>query len=68
MTTNGLLIAILWVILGFWISYKRKWYSNFSGDDEFPQFIVIAIVVAAAPLCLVIAFVREMLIDDWNND
>jgi hypothetical protein len=36
--------------------------------DEFPQFIVIGVVVAAAPLCLIIAFIREMLIDDWNNN
>ena len=68
MTTNELLIGILWIIVGFWICYKRKWYPEFSDNEEYPQFIVIAIVVAAAPVCLVIAFVKEMLIDDWNNN
>jgi hypothetical protein len=69
MTTTELLIGILWVILGFWISYKRNWYEIFKGDDDdWTQFIVICIVVAAAPLCLIIAFVREMLLDNWNNN
>lgn len=68
MATNEILIAALWIIVGFWICYKRKWYENFKGDEEAPQIFVILLVVVAAPLCLVIAFVREMLIDDWNNN
>ena len=68
MSLNEILIAALWIIVGFWICYKRKWYKKFDGDDDFPQIFVIALVVFASPLCLVIAFVREMLIDNWNND
>ncbi len=67
MTLEIFLIVVLWVIVGFWISYKRKWYKNFSANEDFPPFIVIMIVIGFAPLCLLIAFVREMLLDDWNN-
>jgi hypothetical protein len=68
MTLNEILIAALWVILGFWISYKRKWYVKQKNDPDIPQELAITLAVVLAPLFLIGAFVKEMLIDDWNND
>jgi TRAP-type C4-dicarboxylate transport system permease small subunit len=68
MTLNEILIAILWVIVGCWISYKRNWYADFANDEEWPQGVVIGIVIMSAPLCLIIAFFKEMVFDSWNNN
>lgn len=68
MTLNEILIAALWVILGFWISYKRKWYVKQKNDPDIPQELAITLAVVLAPLFLIGAFVKEMLIDDWNNN
>jgi len=69
MSMNSLLIAILWVIVGFWIAYKRNWYTKwFDGVDSPPASLAILVCVVFAPVSLIIAFVREMLIDKWNND
>ena len=67
MTTTELLIGILWVIVGVWISFKRKWYFKQKNDPDLPQELAIILAVVLAPLFLIGAFVREMLIDDWNN-
>jgi prolipoprotein diacylglyceryltransferase len=68
MTITELLIGILWVIVGFWVAYKRKWYIKQKNDPDWPQELVIFLAVVLAPLFLIGAFVREMLIDDWNNN
>jgi hypothetical protein len=68
MTITELLIGILWVIIGFWVAYKRKWYIKQKNDPDLPQELAIFLAVVLAPLFLIGAFVREMLIDDWNNN
>lgn len=64
MTLNEILIAILWVIVGFWIAYKRNWYK-YAGDDQ--RFIIWATVIFA-PISLIIAFFSVMVIGKWQND
>lgn len=57
-----ILIGIIWVITGFWISYKRDWYRNNSDVEDAILFNVIF-----APLALIIAFAREFFIKSWKN-
>lgn len=59
-----ILIAILWVIVGFWIAYKRNWYE-YAGDD---QKFIIWVTVIFAPISLIIAFFSVMIIGKWQND
>ena len=63
-----ILITILWVILGFWIAYKRDWYSSYSGSEDPPASVIILICVVFAPASLIIAFFREMVIGKWKNN
>jgi hypothetical protein len=63
-----ILITILWVIVGFWVAYKRDWYSSYSGHDEPPASVIILLCVIFAPLSLIIAFFREMVIGKWKNN
>lgn len=68
MNLETILIAILWIIVGVWVAYKRKWYTKLKNDPDLPQELAIFLVVVLAPLFLIGAFVKEMLLDDWNNN
>jgi ABC-type glycerol-3-phosphate transport system permease component len=60
-----ILIIILWVIVGFWIAYKRNWYEYAGRDD---QNFIIWMTVIFAPISLIIAFFSVMIIGKWQNN
>lgn len=67
MTLEEFLIAILWVIVGSWVAYKRNWYESYKNSEETPQFLLILVTIIGAPVALAIAIFEEMVLDSWNN-
>jgi hypothetical protein len=63
MSIQEILIAILWIITGTWICYKRNWYRSEGRDDE----IGCAIAIVAAPINLLVVFFRVFIISSWDN-
>lgn len=59
---TDILIVILWIILGNFISYKRKWYSTY----EVPEMFII-INMMFSPIALLIALFNEFIWKDWSN-
>ncbi len=55
------LIAFIWIIIGCFICYKRKWNIN---DD--PYFSCTMMIILA-PLFLIITFFKVYIIDEWKN-
>lgn len=59
-----LLIIILWVITGVWISFKRDWYDcEYNAKDE--REIAIALNIMFAPIALIIALFRVFFVNGW---
>ena len=60
MTT--ILVAILWLIVGVWICFKRDWYYMW----DFPILACILSIVLA-PINLFATIFSEYVVDKWNN-
>ena len=64
------LIGIIWVIIGFWISFKRDWYkpNNYTsnGVNDW-QIFVTAMNVIFMPVALLIAILRIFIISKWDE-
>lgn len=60
-------LIIIWVIVGCFISYKRKWYPEQELIIEDRRVFFILANIVFAPLCLAIALFKEFILDDWNN-
>ncbi len=61
-------LGIIWLFVGLFICYKRNWYKDTSEiNDEIPIQIICLVNIILTPLSLFIAFIREMIIDEWNN-
>jgi hypothetical protein len=60
---EGILIAILWVIIGFWINYKRNWYAQ----EDVPS-LSCWTSVCFAPINLIIVLFKVFVIKPWNKD
>jgi hypothetical protein len=60
-------VIALWLIVGFWICYKRDWYRDPSDSqaDEDQNAFKCTINVIFAPLSLIIAFIVVFIYDDW---
>jgi hypothetical protein len=56
-----LLIIILWIITGIWISFKRDWYIDDKDDAE----IAVILNVMFAPIALIIALFRVFFVNGW---
>ena len=65
-TLEVILIIILWIILGFFLAYKREWYKN-SNDDDDAKFRTWCCVIFA-PLNFLIIFTQVFLINKWDNE
>ncbi len=57
---------IIWVIVGFFINYKRNWYShlNNGSDADFLQWINVLF----APIALLIAIYSVFIKGTWKNE
>ena len=56
------LIIFIWVIVGLFICYKRKWYVD-EKNIGFECFFATVL----APFNLVITFIKVYLIQEWEN-
>lgn len=64
-----ILIVIIWVFVGAFINHKRDWYRKYKNHvDSDLRENKIAFSFMFAPIALIIAIVKEMILDDWNND
>lgn len=61
-----ILSIILYIALGLWIAFKRNWYE-YQADDTEGQFWLSLISVVLMPINLIIVFVREFIIAEWDN-
>lgn len=62
MILNIILIAILWIIVGVWICWKRDWYW----DWEMSQLLCV-IVIILAPINLLLTIFSEYILEKWKN-
>lgn len=56
--------ALLWLVVGIWICYKRDWYNGITSSDR--DFVLFAAVVFA-PCNLIILLFKEFILKDWDN-
>jgi hypothetical protein len=54
----------LYIILGFWVCFKREWYGNLYAEEQI--FAVVGTVVFM-PILLIIALFKEFVWRDWDN-
>ena len=64
-TLEIVLIAILWIFVGAFISHKRNWYEHLYSDEPA---LNICFNLLAAPIALIIALFKEFILDSWNNE
>lgn len=56
--------AIIWVVIGFFINYKRNWYLHLNSiDANFQQWMNVVF----APIALLIALYNVFINDKWKN-
>jgi hypothetical protein len=68
MTTFEIIsLILLWVIVGFWISYKRNWYKDF-GYEEDGQGFCIGLNIIFAPIVLVITLCSRLFYEPWEQN
>lgn len=60
-----ILLIILWVIIGTWISYKRNWYKGEYCPSDKDECILMNIVFA--PLVLIIVLFKYFILGTWNE-
>ena len=56
-------IILNWLLIGYFICVKRKWYN----DNKDKQ-VLVAINFILSPLALVVALVKVFIIGEWKND
>ena len=61
-----ILITILWLLLGLWISYKRNWYVN-SIEFGYVNEINVICNLLFAPLTILIALYDEFINTNWRK-
>lgn len=59
------LIMFIWVIVGLFICYKRKWYVE--DNDSTEQMFECLFATVLAPFNLVLTFIKYYLIQEWEN-
>jgi hypothetical protein len=64
-----IMTIFIWIVVGLWINHKREWYRgyNFEGFEDERRFHCVMNVIFS-PISLIIAFLKEFLINPWNND
>lgn len=77
MTNLEIILTIsIWIIVGFWISHKRDWYkgSRYTSAEFMPnptesdRILRIIMGILASPISLLVAFIIEFVIRDWENE
>lgn len=59
-------MMIIWVFVGSFICFKRDWYKPWNTYDTSSS-LYCTFTIVFAPIALLIAIFREMILDDWNN-
>ncbi len=62
MILNIILIAILWIIVGVWICWKRDWYWDWEMNH-----VLCIIVIILAPINLLLTIFSEYILEKWRN-
>lgn len=62
-TLEIIFIIIFWVILGFFICYKRNWYEHEGAD----QHSACLFSVIFSPINFLITFVKRYFIESWKQ-
>jgi hypothetical protein len=57
-----ILIAILWLIIGVWICWKRDWYIRM---DSHVAFCIFAVILA--PISLLLAIINQVILAKWED-
>lgn len=57
-----LALVFIWVIIGIWMCWKRKWYH----DVEFSEACCVVAVIFM-PINFVVIFLKEFCINPWEN-
>ena len=57
-----ILIAILWILLGFWIAWKRQWYDEYDDDS---RFFIVMISIILMPINFLIVFIKVFICTKW---
>lgn len=60
--SNGFWYLVIHLIVGIWCGFK--WYKT--GDREYERAYIWTLSLIAAPIVLVIALVRQFVIEDWK--
>jgi predicted permease len=66
-TLEIILIIFLWIIVGFFICSKRKWYQSQAIETKDPQSFIIIVAVIFAPINLLITFIKIYIVNEWIN-
>ena len=61
-----LLIAILWVVLGVFICYKRNWYKHLNSDDDLTPVLAVVISILLTPVNFLIVFFKLFFLNKWE--
>lgn len=59
-TLEIVLISIIWMFIGLFISYKREWYQL----EQEPGVSVVCNMLFA-PISLIISFIRVYCVNEW---
>lgn len=61
-TLEIIFILIFWIILGFFICYKRNWYV----DEGEEQNITCVFGIIFAPINFIVTFIKRYFIESWK--
>lgn len=64
-TLEFVLITIIYIAIGLWISYKRDWYVGWCDDLGWQGFVNI-VSIAFMPINLIIVLIKEFFIRKWK--
>jgi len=60
-----ILTAIIYLIIGLWICWKRDWYPDDISNGINPVTVIFALIFM--PINLLIIFIDEFVLKKWNN-
>jgi RsiW-degrading membrane proteinase PrsW (M82 family) len=59
--------VFIWIVIGLFICYKRKWYIE-DGTDDMPKELICLIAVVGMPINFAIVFFKMFIINKWNDE
>jgi hypothetical protein len=63
-TLETIFIILFWIILGFWLCYKRNWYKDWGFPDN--EAICVATILFS-PVALVLQFIKFFIVKEWRE-